>query len=42
MGVCSGKSSGEEIGLMNGNESDLSNFGGDGLSRDCALPICTI
>ena len=42
MRVRSGKSSGEETGLRDGNESDLSNFWGDGLSRDCALLICTI
>ena len=37
-----GKSSGEDIGLRDGNDSDLGNFGGDGLSRDCARLICTI
>ena len=42
MGVHFGKSSGEDIGLRDGNESDLSNFLGDGLSRDCARLICTI
>ena len=42
MGVRSGKSSGEEIGLRDGNESDLAIFWGDGLSSDCALLVCTI
>ena len=42
MGVRSGNSSGEEIGLRDGNESELSNFWGDGLSGDCARLICTI
>ena len=42
MGVCSGKRSGEEIGLRDGSDSDLTIFCGDGLSSDCALLVCTI
>ena len=42
MGVRSGKCSGEEIRLRDGNESDLGHFWGDGLSSDCAFLICTI
>ena len=40
--VRSGKSSGEEIGLRDGNESVLIMLWGDCLSRDCALLTCTI
>ena len=42
MGVRSGKSSGEETGLRDGNESELIMLWEDGLSRDCALLTCTI
>ena len=41
-GVRSGKSSGEEIGLRDGNENVLIMLGGDCLSRDCALLTCPI
>ena len=42
MGVRSGKSSGEETGLRDGNESVLIMLWGNCLSRDCALLTCTI
>ena len=42
MGVRSEKSSGEENGLRDGNDSVLMMFWGDCLSRDCALLTCPI
>ena len=42
MRVRSGKSSGEEIGLRDGNDNVLMILWGDCFSRDCALLTCTI